>query len=39
LEMLHRGTPFWRCDGSHDPVTDQCYTWALLSWVPLVGTS
>jgi alpha-galactosidase len=39
LEMLHRGTPFWRCDGPHDPLTDQCYTWALLSWVPLVGTS
>jgi alpha-galactosidase len=39
LEMLHRGTPFWRCDGPHDPLTDQCYTWALLGWIPLVGTS
>jgi alpha-galactosidase len=39
LETLHRGTAFWRSDGPHDPLTVQCYTWALLGWVPLIGTS
>jgi alpha-galactosidase len=37
--MLHRGVTFWRCDGPHDTLTDQCYTWGLLPWAPLIGTS
>lgn len=38
LETLRRSVPLWRSDYPYEPVSQECQTFSLSSWVPYHGT-
>ena len=38
LESLRRAVPLWRSDYPYEPVSQECQTYGLSSWVPYHGT-